>query len=461
MLQTRLRIPAPATLAASAALALVVAMVIALAPNSAEAQSPPGTPSSVNVTRDAGTVTASWPTVSDANKYHITYSSDGKKSWSLAAFGQGSTSITFNATNSKSYVVGVRAGNDHGWSGWRNSAPIGPYVDPAVTPPSAPSAVYVRHKGHIVNFSWNTPSGATSYNVNGSANNKASWTRLASGYSHNKAHIKAKANKTYWIAVQACNSGGCSGWTNSGPATLPKPVSNLRTVTHTEHGYSGGGVRIIWNASNGALSYNLNHSADGKHSWSRIVSNHQETDRQYAVSTRGNDYFAVQPVNGHSTGQWRNTRAAWLTSQLTGTDAATITLTGHTGTWSYKANAGNCASTSQPSVSLTELTGGTTYEYTAYRGNGCSTGNKISSTSFTTPTGASGNITITNVVDHDYINSEIQKSKDGTRTAIANQPASALRLLLHGRHRLAVGMGNHRRCHGVQDRIKDRRQHLG
>ena len=38
----------------------------------AEAQSPPATPSSVSLTRADGTVTASWPAVSGATKYHVT-----------------------------------------------------------------------------------------------------------------------------------------------------------------------------------------------------------------------------------------------------------------------------------------------------------------------------------------------------------------------------------------------------
>ena len=55
--------------------------------------------------------------------------------------------ITFNGDNAKTYIVGVRAGNSVGWSGWRNSPASGPYTPqptatptPTVTPTHTPTA---------------------------------------------------------------------------------------------------------------------------------------------------------------------------------------------------------------------------------------------------------------------------------------------------------------------------------
>ena len=87
----------------------------------------PGTPSSVTVTRSDGTLTATWPAVAGATSYHVTYSADGGHSWSLAALNHPDASITISSvTNSATYIVGVRARNAHGDSGWRNS----PVADP-------------------------------------------------------------------------------------------------------------------------------------------------------------------------------------------------------------------------------------------------------------------------------------------------------------------------------------------
>ena len=90
---------------------------------------PPATPSSVSVTRADGTLTTTWAAIDGATSYHITYSSDYGASWSLAAFGHTSNSITIDdVANSATYIVGVRARNSAGGSGWRNSPAIGPYV---------------------------------------------------------------------------------------------------------------------------------------------------------------------------------------------------------------------------------------------------------------------------------------------------------------------------------------------
>ena len=89
----------------------------------------PATPSSVSVTRADGSLTASWPTVSFATSYHVTYSSDGGASWSLAAANHPHASITISdVTNSATYLVAVRARNDQGDSGWRNSPAAGPFT---------------------------------------------------------------------------------------------------------------------------------------------------------------------------------------------------------------------------------------------------------------------------------------------------------------------------------------------
>ena len=70
-----------------------------------------------------------------ATSYHITYSSDNKQSWSLAALNHPDASVTIkDVENAKTYIVGVRARNDAGDSGWRNSEPAGPYTPPKQTP---------------------------------------------------------------------------------------------------------------------------------------------------------------------------------------------------------------------------------------------------------------------------------------------------------------------------------------
>ena len=106
---------------------LVVSLLVTISPIPAiEAQSAPAPVASVDVTRADGTLTASWDAPAGATSYHVTYSSDNRQSWSLAALDHTETSITIVVDNGKTYIVGVRAKNEHGGSSWRGATPRPP-----------------------------------------------------------------------------------------------------------------------------------------------------------------------------------------------------------------------------------------------------------------------------------------------------------------------------------------------
>ena len=183
-------------------------------PTPTPAPQPPGPVSSVTLTRADGTVTASWPAVSGATKYHVTYTTDGGGSWHAPVNNHTNittNSLTFNTDNAKTYVVGVRAGNSGGWGGWRNSDPAGPYV----TAPSAPASVTVTRGDGTITASWDAPAGATKYHVTYSANNKRTWTAASDNHTSSSITFTANNGKTYHVGVRAGNSAGWSGWRNS------------------------------------------------------------------------------------------------------------------------------------------------------------------------------------------------------------------------------------------------------
>ena len=69
--------PALTAITLLALLAAAIGLTLITVTPGAEAQSAPATPSSVSLTRADGTVTATWPAVSGATKYHVTYTADG------------------------------------------------------------------------------------------------------------------------------------------------------------------------------------------------------------------------------------------------------------------------------------------------------------------------------------------------------------------------------------------------
>ena len=189
---------------------------------------PPDRPKSVVVTRTDGTLHAIWLAVRGATSYHVTYSSDGGASWSLAALNHPGSSITIGGVdNAKTYIVGVRARGDGGDSGWLNSPPAGPFTPPK--PPAAPSSVTVTRTDGALAASWTAVEGATSYHVTYSSDGGASWSLAALSHPGSSITISGADNsKTYTVGVRARGDGGDSGWTNS-PAAGPyaPPTASL------------------------------------------------------------------------------------------------------------------------------------------------------------------------------------------------------------------------------------------
>ena len=183
---------------------------------------PPSAVPSVSAGRFNGDIVANWEAVSGATKYHVTYSTNNGASWSLAALEHTKKTITIaNADNSKSYIVGVRAGNADGWSAWTNSNVVPAdgasiTLPPVVQPPSAVSSVSAgRFNGGIV-ANWEAVSGATKYHVTYSADGGASWSLAASEHTKKTITIdNADDSKSYIVGVRAGNAGGWSGWKNS------------------------------------------------------------------------------------------------------------------------------------------------------------------------------------------------------------------------------------------------------
>ena len=294
-------------------------------PPTLEANSPPAAPSSVTLTRADGTVTASWPEVSNAASYHVTYSSDGENSWTAAPCGnnctvgnngvavnEGIVSITISGVdNAKTYVVGVRASDNGGqWSGWTNSAAIAPQL------PAAPSSVTLSRAAGQLTVTWTAVSAATSYNINISGDGTNSWTRAVSGATGagntiTKTIDSGIDNWRWYIAgVQAVNDKGAGGWMNSdfvAPIYSPGPVGNLSAER------SGTGISVTWNApdNNGGSAvtgYDVNYTLDGVHSWTRVSSNQSATSATISNADNAVDYVvAVRANNGVGEGgAWTN-----------------------------------------------------------------------------------------------------------------------------------------------------------
>ena len=307
----------------AALVALTLAMFVLL-PAVALAQSPPATPDTVTVTRADGTLTVSGYAVSDATKYHITYSSDGGQSWSAASDNHAGASIVINgADNSKSYIVGVRAGNDNGWSGWRNSSSVGPYTPP--TPPATPSSVSVSRADGTLTVSGYAVTGATKYHITYSSNGGYSWAAAADNHSGASITISnADNSKSYIVGVRAGNDAGWSGWRNSSsvdpytpptatptPTPTPAPTTPPATPSTVTVTRGNGTLEVSGYAVTGATKYHITYSGDDKRTWTAASDNH--TGGSITISdiyNGGTYYVAVRAGNSAGWSGWRNSAAS-------------------------------------------------------------------------------------------------------------------------------------------------------
>ncbi len=283
------------------------------------------------MSRSDGTLTASWPAVSSATAYHVTYSSNNGASWSLAAKRHAGTSIAIGVTNSATYVVGVRAGNDYGWSLWRNSPPSRPFTPPpTIKPPATPGVITVSRSDGALHAFWSSGGGATSYHVTYTSDNGASWSLAAlnhpAGNGTTSITITGVDNdKPYIVGVRARNSAGDSGWRNSSstgryepPPAPPKPPAAPTALSATGSDKS---VTLRWNRPSTEVTgyqFQLREAppAPGWSDWYTVPDGDGNTTR-YTIKglENGTEYrFKLRAVNSGAVSAPAPTSAPWYVS---------------------------------------------------------------------------------------------------------------------------------------------------
>ena len=406
-------------LAGLIALAVLLGGSAALATPQTE-QSPPGSVASVSITRADGSLTASWNAPSGATHYHVTYSSTNGASWQLAALDHASTSISISVDNAKTYIVGVRAKNAHGGSGWRNSPAAGPFTPP--TPPDTVSSVSVTRADGTLTASWDAPSGATSYHVTYTDDNAQSWQLAALDHASTSITITADNTKTYIVGVRAKNSAGGSGWRNSpaaGPFTpAPQPPDAVASVTVTR---DDGTLTASWSAPSRATHYHVTYTDDGAQSWQLAALSHTETSIEITADNDKTYIVGVRAKNAQGGSNWRNSASAGPFTPITLTptevtdDSATIQIDNYSGQWYYTTSetsggggGGGAGIASAQSVTcngpvngseatITGLDSDTGYTITAY-GNGQCGGAEIASATAQTQANLSpGQVSVSNL----------------------------------------------------------------
>lgn len=249
----------------------------------------PPAPASVSVPASSadGTATVSWAAVTQVTHYIVQQSSDGGTNWTQIYNGAALSTAVSGLANG-SYKYRVEACNAYNCSAWATGGTL------LVTHP--PTGVpTVSAPGNSTNgsytISWTAVSTATSYTLQESING-GGWTTVQANGNTSWA-TSGRGNGSYGYRVQACNAGGCGGWSGTVTTTvlLPPPAPGSISVPGT----SNGPISISWAASSTATSYNLDQSFNGG-GWTGVYSG-GATSASTTEGATGSVVFYIQACN--------------------------------------------------------------------------------------------------------------------------------------------------------------------
>ncbi len=285
----------------------VATTVVNLPPANAPALSAPATGPS-------GNYTVSWTAVSGATNYVL---EENAGAW-VEAYSGSALSKAYTGKPAGSYGYRVKACNTYGCSAVSSTATV-----QALYAPNAPTLT-VPGTSYNANYtvSWTAPSGATSYQLEESANG-GTWTLVQNAAAVSKAYT-GKADGAYSYRVKACNAAGCSAYSAAGSITVLTPPTAVPTVTAPASNYTGS-YTVSWTTVPKATSYTLHVKVNGAVNGTNIYSG---VGGAYSISGQGTGSYAyyVLACNGAGCANW----SAPATTQVTLAPAMPASLTGYT-----------------------------------------------------------------------------------------------------------------------------------
>ena len=327
--------------------ALFAALALSSSPALAQSN-PPDAPASVTVTRGTfgqGLLNVSWRAVKGAAFYNVRYSDDGGQTWDDGPSRVFGASASVSGVNdSLPYYVAVQAENGKGASGWTQSAlanvecPEGhacamtdpPGAEAQSNPPDAPASVTVTRGTFgqgLLNVSWRAVKGAAFYNVRYSDDGGQTWDDGPSRVFGASASVSGVNDSLpYYVAVQAENGKGASGWTQSALANVECPEGHACAMTNppgaeaqsnppdapssitferTGVGFRGKGtLTASWPAVSGATKYEVHYTADKGRVWKTLASEHTSTSITFEIWNGNTYYVRVRAGNANGWSGW-------------------------------------------------------------------------------------------------------------------------------------------------------------
>ncbi len=199
------------------------------------------------------------------------------------------TSDNFSATGR--YVRITVTGASGGYASFYECEVFGVAGGGGGNPPPVPTGLAATAvSSSQINLSWNSSSGATSYNVKRSTTSGGPYTTIATGVTPTSySDTGLSAGTTYYYVVSAVNGNGESAnSTQASAITVPSAPTGLTAST-----VSSSQINLSWNASSGAASYNVKSATVNGGPYTTIASGVTPTSYSNTGLTPNTTYYYV------------------------------------------------------------------------------------------------------------------------------------------------------------------------
>jgi len=164
-----------------------------------------------------------------------------------------------------------------------------------VYPPAAPTGLNATAGNQQVNLTWTASSGATSYNVKRGTASGGPYTTISSPGTTSYADSSVTNGTTYYYVVSAVNSGGESG--NSSQVSATPTVAPPAAPTGLSATAGDKQVALTWNASTGAVTYNVKRSTTHGGPYSTVNSPTGTSYTDVGLTDGTTYYYVATAVN--------------------------------------------------------------------------------------------------------------------------------------------------------------------
>ena len=169
----------------------------------------PQAPTGLTAKRESDTtIRVSWNSASDATSYEVDWKNTSTGNWQKSSdYKSGTSYISTGVPQTTAQSYRVRAVNAAGTSPWSE-------ITVPVTPPEAPTGLTAKRESDTtIRVSWNSVSGATSYEVDWKNTSTGNWQKSSdykSGTSYLSTGVPQTTAQSY--RVRAVNAAGTSPW---------------------------------------------------------------------------------------------------------------------------------------------------------------------------------------------------------------------------------------------------------